>query len=203
MTVFGPLYAYLGYNFPNKRVSCLKCYKMSANKGKKVGRLSFVYNLVYSTWCPYFYWMEFRTIFDTTNSRSLLFAVRSTSSWMLESIEAGEMDSCRSEIGAILEFSSGNLPPELPPFPLLLPRRRCGATGGEDEGVPGDPENHSLVKSPLFLSQWDLFCYLNWIWHTFLNWKYFWGISHRNGKWWILNYILRIFFYFLKTQMSI
>ena len=75
-------------------------------------------------------------------------------------MEAGERDSCRSTSAAIFEFSSGNLTPEWvllvlpPPFPplWLLALRECkvgGATddvGGEDEGVPGDPENHTLVK---------------------------------------------------------
>ena len=52
-------------------------------------------------------------------------------------MEAGEMESWRSTWTAILEFSSGSLPP-LPPF-------RGGATddseaGGEEDGVPGDPK---------------------------------------------------------------
>ena len=85
-------------------------------------------------------------------------------------MEAGERDSCRSTSAAMLEFSSGNLTPEWvlllcwllvlpPPFPplWLLAFRECrvgGAThdvGGEDEGVPGDPENHKLIKVKIHL----------------------------------------------------
>ena len=78
----------------------------------------------------------------------LLFATLS-SSCMLLSMEAGEIEPCRSTWGWIFEFSSGNFPPGCPPLPLLF--RGCATdeagAGGEDEGVPGDPVNHILVKS--------------------------------------------------------
>ena len=89
--------------------------------------------------------------------KNLLLATLS-SSWMLLSIEAGEMESCLG--GWIFEFSSGNFPPGCPPLPLLFLWWWCSAAtdeagdwsappanGGEDEGVPGDPVNHILVKS--------------------------------------------------------
>ena len=60
-----------------------------------------------------------------------------SSSCILLSIEAGEIESWRSTWAAMLEFSSGSLPP-FPPF------RGCATddkdAGGDDEGVPGDPE---------------------------------------------------------------
>lgn len=60
---------------------------------------------------------------------------------MLLSMEAGEMESCRSTRLAMLEFSSGNFWPFPPPLPPLMLLFRTPDEGGEHEGEPGEPEN--------------------------------------------------------------